>query len=352
MIFVDHNSEKCRESLISDLEKYNFTIIGDKSVCERFEKRVLNKFDLKPFVRILDTHNIKNELLTIPNDNIFILCEDDYISRKNLFEIIVSYTENLIFDSQQFFDEFCCYELEDDFYVKNKPKINEISNILSHEQISYNIFTKYIFSFVKKFGIGIYNFLSLKEKYLDDSIPFLKNYLLNVALYTENNNSIFREILHKNKTKRVIIFEPDFEKYLFMRDKYLFFNKIEFLEILNFRLLSDSITNDYSMMSDYKFKGGYNRSNSISLNFFILPFLPSYLIIDDPYCFDVLLGSKNLIQNKYYAPAIAINLNYHPSFIWTIPKLILSMNKNYTFYLRNYTGYVRDTILYAIPETR
>ena len=62
-----------------------------------------------------------------------------------------------------------------------------------------------------------------------------------------------------------------------------------------------------------------------------------------------LKGCQNIIRK--YAPDLAICIYHSPDHLWRIPLLLESMQENYKFYLRNYTGFVAETVLYAtIPK--
>ena len=71
-----------------------------------------------------------------------------------------------------------------------------------------------------------------------------------------------------------------------------------------------------------------------------------YLSIDsEGYEKEIIKGSKKLIKNEKLNMAISV---YHkiPD-IWEIPLLINEFSINYKLYLRNYSGFVYETILYA-----
>jgi hypothetical protein len=61
---------------------------------------------------------------------------------------------------------------------------------------------------------------------------------------------------------------------------------------------------------------------------------------------EALKGAKNTIQNNY--PKLAIAIYHKPDDLLNIPQYILSLNRNYKFYLRHYGYNSWETILYAI----
>ena len=56
-------------------------------------------------------------------------------------------------------------------------------------------------------------------------------------------------------------------------------------------------------------------------------------------------GCKNLI--KKYEPDLAISVYHEPSQLWEVLLKIKKYSDNYQFFLRNYTGRVAETVLYA-----
>ena len=64
--------------------------------------------------------------------------------------------------------------------------------------------------------------------------------------------------------------------------------------------------------------------------------------------YQALCGAERLI--KTYNPKLAISVYHKPEDIWMLPRLLLSYNGNYSFYLRHYSLAASETVLYAIPN--
>ena len=62
---------------------------------------------------------------------------------------------------------------------------------------------------------------------------------------------------------------------------------------------------------------------------------------------EAILGAKKIISEQ--KPKLAISVYHHPKDILVLPKLILHINGDYTFYLRHYALSTSETVLYAIP---
>lgn len=62
--------------------------------------------------------------------------------------------------------------------------------------------------------------------------------------------------------------------------------------------------------------------------------------------YNALLGAKNIISK--YHPKLAISVYHRPEDIYDIPNLILSYSSDYKLYLRHYSVFNEETILYAL----
>lgn len=62
---------------------------------------------------------------------------------------------------------------------------------------------------------------------------------------------------------------------------------------------------------------------------------------------EALHGAARTISEQ--KPRLAVSIYHKPDDIWTIPRVILSCNPDYKFYVRHYSFSDYDTVLYAIP---
>ncbi|MCM1103243.1 MAG: FkbM family methyltransferase [Clostridium sp.] len=61
---------------------------------------------------------------------------------------------------------------------------------------------------------------------------------------------------------------------------------------------------------------------------------------------ETLKGAVNTI--KEYKPRLAVSIYHKPSDIYEIPQLLMEYREDYRFYIRHYTSYAWETVLYAI----
>lgn len=59
-----------------------------------------------------------------------------------------------------------------------------------------------------------------------------------------------------------------------------------------------------------------------------------------------LMGAAEMI--KKYKPRLAISIYHKPSDIYEIPLLLMEYRPDYRFYIRHYTSYIWETVLYAV----
>lgn len=91
---------------------------------------------------------------------------------------------------------------------------------------------------------------------------------------------------------------------------------------------------------------GESRIQTVAIDHVLPGFDPTYIIMDvegvEP---EALKGAENTIRAS--RPDLAICVYHAPHHLWEIPLYLDSLNFGYKFYLRNYTGLVSETVLYA-----
>lgn len=84
----------------------------------------------------------------------------------------------------------------------------------------------------------------------------------------------------------------------------------------------------------------------VALDHVIPDFQPTYINMDvegaEP---EALHGAEDLIRRNH--PDLGICVYHHPEHLWEIQLFLHELNPNYRFYLRNYTGFPAETVLYA-----
>ena len=96
-----------------------------------------------------------------------------------------------------------------------------------------------------------------------------------------------------------------------------------------------------------KIGAGDMQVETVSLDSILLDKNPTFIKMDiEGGEYLALKGAKRIISELH--PKLAISVYHLPSDIFDIPALLLSYYPGYKFYLRHYSPYVEETVLYAI----
>ena len=60
---------------------------------------------------------------------------------------------------------------------------------------------------------------------------------------------------------------------------------------------------------------------------------------------DALIGAEKTIREN--VPDLGICVYHSPNHLWEIPLFLNNLDLGYRFYLRNYTSFMHETVLYA-----
>ncbi len=111
---------------------------------------------------------------------------------------------------------------------------------------------------------------------------------------------------------------------------------------------------DHNGISSYK-KSGYGYQlledgcgpvQCVTIDDALPGFAPTFISMDiEGSEMAALRGAKCTIQEQ--KPDLGICVYHCPSHFWEIPNYLKALNPNYRFYLRNHTGYIYETVLYA-----
>jgi FkbM family methyltransferase len=91
---------------------------------------------------------------------------------------------------------------------------------------------------------------------------------------------------------------------------------------------------------------GESTIQCVTLDHVLPGFHPTFICMDvegaEP---EVLLGAEKLIKKNI--PDLAVCVYHAPHHLWEIPLYLNGLNLGYRFYLRNHTGFIYETVLYA-----
>jgi len=234
-----------------------------------------------------------------------------------------------------------------DYYIKNKDKILEAQKLFK-DNLSLEIYEKFVSTHLERKFIEI-PCNNIIYQYFDTPLNKGYNRVINCGSFDGDTikklNSIY------GKIKAIACFEPDLKNYNLLLN-YLTTHHDDIADEIitfpcgvygeNIKLNFSSEITTSSAITDK----GNEIIQCIKLDNSLLGFNPSHIIMDiEGAELGALKGSENILKKD--KPDLAICVYHLPNHIWDIPLYLNSLNLDYTFYLRNYTGYIYETVLYA-----
>jgi len=243
-------------------------------------------------------------------------------------------------------------ELEEkgfNYYLENREKIMECLDLFS-DDLSRKVFTCLIQTHMQRKPIHIPSY-PLEEQYFPRDINLSKGYSRFINCGAYNGDTVMRLNALFGKVSAIVCFEPDPENFEFLR-RYLCAKHNEIAQsviafpcgVFSHETQLKFICNNKinSMISDK----GDAFIQCVAIDHAIPGFKPTFISMDvEGVELEALKGAEMLIkENK---PELAISVYHAPNHIWDIPLYLKSLQLGYKFYLRNYTSFISETVLYA-----
>lgn len=215
---------------------------------------------------------------------------------------------------------------------------------------SREVFTQVLHTHVARMPVPIRN-EPLADQYFPHDVPLTRGVarMINCGAY---DGDTIRQLhsLH-GKIDALICFEPDagnFERL----SAYLASHRGQLAETV--MAFPCGVWRDDSQL---RFGSGRRINSSVkedgdvviqcvALNHVVPDFRPTYINMDvegaEP---EALRGASDLIRCE--RPDLGVCVYHRPEHLWEIALFLRGLNPSYRFYLRNYTGYPAETVLYA-----
>lgn len=157
-------------------------------------------------------------------------------------------------------------------------------------------------------------------------------------------DTILEFISQVHNYKKIYAFEPDSQNYNILKNK-----KIENASIYNAGL--------YNKNCQLSFENGQGGSSAVSLlgtetiqvysfDKLDIEYEPTFVKMDIEGCeLKALEGMQDMIRKN--APKLAICIYHKLRDLWEIPEYIKELVPNYNIYIRNYTNWLDEVVLYA-----
>ena len=191
----------------------------------------------------------------------------------------------------------------------------------------------------------------METQYFPEDIPLSKGYSRTINCGSYNGDTIRSLNRHIGKIKALACFEPELANYALL-DDYLTRDGARIAEdirVLPYGVYSRDV--ELFFASGNQFNSNLSETGDISIQCVtidrLLPdFAPSFINMDiEGAELEALKGAEQVIRR--YTPDLAICIYHVMDHLWQIPDFLNRLNVGYKFYMRNYTGYISETVVYA-----
>jgi FkbM family methyltransferase len=241
-------------------------------------------------------------------------------------------------------------EVEDrNYFIEKKDRILQAYELFEDEQ-SREIFYKFVKTHIERKPLPLPSSLR-EEQYFPQDIKLTKGYsrFINCGSYDGDCVRLLNSKV--GKIEELVCFEPEHEIYKRL-SKYLKSEPEKIAaRIINF---PNAVCDDDKIV---KFKSGLglgsrisengdNVVQAVSLDNCLPCFSPTFISMDvEGMEFKALRGAENMLRRA--KPDLGICVYHSVNHIWDIPLWLHSLNLGYKFYLRNYTTFCIETVLYV-----
>lgn len=284
-------------------------------------------------------------------------------SRNNLFNEISDLLKDVGFKKIRALNDFYSIQLlypppeliknPKKFYKKSQNRILEAYSLFD-DKVSCESYYRCIKTHVTQDYVPMIEF-SEAEQYIPNDIDLKKGLtrIINCGAY--DGDTIKKLIAKNGRADSVACFEPNlitFQKLSsYIREdadsiaKHLILFPCGVGQ--STALLEFSQDGAASSTCSTKERGDKTHIPVVKLDDVLPNFAPTYINMDiEGAELSALRGSEKTIRS--YKPDLAICLYHTPNHFWEIPLYLNELNLGYKFYLRNYTSFTNESVLYAI----
>ena len=235
------------------------------------------------------------------------------------------------------------------FYLEQKDRIFACLELLGDDQ-SREVYTRSLTTHLQRKPVPLPD-RPRREQYFPKDIELSRGYsrFVNCGAYDGDTLRLLNETC--GKVDDIVCFEPELYIYQRLVD-YLGKHKHELAD--NIIAMPCAVYNREALMRFANGSGlgsrisadGNSMVQCVALDHVLTGFKPTFICMDvegvEP---EVLKGAEALIRTN--CPDLAICVYHAPHHLWEIPLWLQSLELGYRFYLRNYTTFTNETVLYA-----
>ncbi|MGE5498607.1 MAG: FkbM family methyltransferase [Syntrophothermus sp.] len=238
------------------------------------------------------------------------------------------------------------------YFIKNKEKI-EFAYKLFADDKSREVFYNCLKTHMSRIPVQI-PMDPREEQYTPSDITLRKGYsrYIYCGVSVGEMASVFSRI---GKVKELVCFEPDPNQFgltaAHLRENHhIIADRVTALPcaVYNRESVEEFIFSDTSFGSRI-IPGGNHSVQCVSIDNVIPDFDPTFISMDieGTELYALYGAEKTLRKNR---PDIAVCVYHSPAHLWEISDYLNSLDLGYNFYLRNYTSFVGETVLYAVAS--
>ncbi len=237
----------------------------------------------------------------------------------------------------------------EEYFKSHENSIQKAFTLLSDE-LSRNTFAAILTRYLTAYPLEIPS-LPFKDQYLPYDIPMAKKPSHYVSCGAFNGDSITKIFNAFGKFETIYAFEPDPNNFSELNKTISSYSSSLGKSIISVPcgvhsktgLLNFSSGNGLSSSVDPM---GQSYVQVIRLDDFISTDCLTYITMDvEGSELEALAGATNILEKNQ--PDLGISVYHYPHHLWAVIDLINNLNLGYKFYLRNYSGFTYETVLYA-----
>ena len=363
---VFHDYDYIFGSTFSQLQNKKTVIFGLGECAHWFYEIAIKKYSVTPdfavetnpskdswfSIPVISFGDLK-EIIEVPADYIIIICLGD----REEAEIIRGQFKNSGFKEVFFIWQFIEVQFPLIQFPFHEPLIKEdsVEKIqlvyqCLEDDLSRNIFLRFLQMGITKHPCFIPNQPNFFQ-YFPPDVPLTKGYSSFICCGSYDGENFRKMYSHFGFVKEMICYEPDPEIFGKLSRNVEEFNRAHGSHIKS----ENAAISNFVGKSRFSCEGGLGSHlsstgdlivNVTTLDSALVDCEPRFISMDiEGEEINALNGSKEVL--KKFKPDLGICVYHHPSHVWEVPIFLHSLGLNYRFFLRNYTGFATETVLYA-----
>lgn len=236
-----------------------------------------------------------------------------------------------------------------DYYLQQRAPIEKALSLLADDE-SREVFLRCLQTHLQRKPVAI-PMRDRREQYTPRDVPLSRGFsrFLYCGVSVGEMARVFEDI---GPVDELVCFEPDPAQFRLTAD-FISAHRAQIAKratalpcaVYDRETIQPFATSDTSFGSRI-LPSGQNWVQCVSIDCILPDFHPTFIVMDiegsEP---DALKGAERTLRQD--APDLAICVYHAPHHLWEIPLHLDGLGVGYRFYLRNYTSFVGETVLYA-----